>query len=396
MRFIARLPVRELFTAFALLLVLGVAALMQAVGLSMGLGAFIAGVLLAGSPYRHALENDIVPFKGLLLGLFFMSVGMGMQLNLLATHGAQVAVGLVLVTLLKLLGVWLVLPLVDLHGRNRSLLAVLLAQGGEFAFVILATAQAVNVLPADDAAMLTLITAISMPLTPLLLKLFDRYARDDANERAADAIPDERPAVLLAGFGRYGQIVARLLLAAGVKPTVVDHDAETVDSARRAGFEVYYGDATQPDLLAAAGAASAKVLVVAVDDLDQANRLVALAREQWPHLKLVARARDAVHAMALHEAGVQHVQRELFEGSLRSGRAVLACLGFDHFHAREMADEFRRYTERFIRTEHGLHRHEEDLIRRVREGREQFEQQMQQDLQRQREHTHDGGWQAER
>lgn len=396
MRFIARLPVRELFTAFALALVLGVAVLMQLVGLSMGLGAFIAGVLLAGSPYRHALENDILPFKGLLLGLFFMAVGMGMQLGLLATHGVQVAAGLVLVTLLKLLGVWLVLPMVDLHGRNRSLLAVLLAQGGEFAFVILATAQAVKVLPAEDAALLTLITAISMPLTPLLLKLFDRYARDDTPARAADAIPDERPAVLLAGFGRYGQIVARLLLAAGIKPTVVDHDAETVDSARRLGFEVYFGDATQPDLLAAAGAASAKVLVVAVDDVDQANRLVTLAREQWPHLKLVARARDAVHAMALHEAGVQHVQRELFEGSLRSGRAVLACLGFDHFHARQMADEFRRYTERIIRTEHGLHRHEEDLFRRVREGREQFEKQMQQDLQRQRERSHDGDWQGER
>jgi glutathione-regulated potassium-efflux system ancillary protein KefC len=397
MRFIARLPVRELFTAFALALVLGVAVLMQAVGLSMGLGAFIAGVLLAGSPYRHALENDILPFKGLLLGLFFMAVGMGMQLGLLTTHGVQVVVGLVLVTLLKLVGVWLVLPLVDLHGRNRSLLAVLLAQGGEFAFVILATAQAFKVLPAEDAALLTLITAISMPLTPLLLKLFDRYARDEATERAADAIPDERPAVLLAGFGRYGQIVARLLLAAGIKPTVVDHDAETVDSARRLGFEVYFGDATQPDLLAAAGAANAQVLVVAVDDVDQANRLVTLAREQWPHLKLVARARDAVHAMALHEAGVHHVQRELFESSLRSGRSVLEALGFDHFHAREMADEFRRYTERFIRTEHGLrHRDEEDRLRRVREGREQFEKQMQQDLQRQRERSQDGGWQGER
>jgi glutathione-regulated potassium-efflux system ancillary protein KefC len=277
------------------------------------------------------------------------------------------------------------------------LLAVLLAQGGEFAFVILATAQAFKVLPAEDAALLTLITAISMPLTPLLLKLFDRYARDDTPARAADAIPDERPAVLLAGFGRYGQIVARLLLAAGIKPTVVDHDAETVDSARRLGFEVYFGDATQPDLLAAAGAASAKVLVVAVDDVDQANRLVALAREQWPHLKLVARARDAVHAMALHEAGVHHVQRELFESSMRSGREVLALLGFDHFHAREMADEFRRYTERFIRTEHGLRHHdEEDRLRRVREGREQFEKQMQQDLKRQRERAGDGGWQAER
>ncbi len=396
MRFIARLPVRELFTAFALLLVLGVAVLMQNVGLSMGLGAFMAGVLLAGSEYRHALENDLLPFKGLLLGLFFMSVGMGMQLDLLATQGGQVLAGLVIVTVLKLVGVWLVLPLVGLHGSQRSLLAVLLAQGGEFAFVILATAQAARVLPADDAALLTLITAISMPVTPLLLKLFDRYAREDTAARPPDAIEDQRPTVLLAGFGRYGQIVARLLLAAGTKPTVIDHDADTVDSARRFGFEVYFGDATQPDLLNAAGAGTAQVLVVAIDDTAQANRLVDLARQQWPHLRIVARARDAVHAMELHDAGVSHVQRELFESSLRSGRATLEALGFDHFHARQMADEFRRYTERFVRTERGLRDSEEDLVKRVRESREQFEKQMQQDLQRQRQRAGDTGWQADR
>ena len=394
MRFIARLPVRELFTAFSLLLVLGVAALMQAVGLSMGLGAFIAGVLLASSEYRHALENDILPFKGLLLGLFFMSVGMGMQLDLLATHGLQVALGLVLITVLKLVGVWAVLPLAGLHGQQRSLLAVLLAQGGEFAFVILATAAAVGVLPAEDAALLTLITAVSMPVTPLLLRAFDRYAREDASERAPDAIADQRPQVLLAGFGRYGQVVARLLLAAGTKPTVIDHDADTVDSARRFGFEVYFGDATQPDLLAAAGAAHAQVLVIAIDDAAQANRLVALAQQQWPQLRIAARAHDAVHAMELHGAGVQHVQRELFESSLRTGRAALESIGFDHFHARQMADEFRRYTERFVRTERSLLQSEDDLVKRVREGREQFEKQMQQDIARQRERSGDGSWQA--
>ncbi|MBX3611103.1 MAG: monovalent cation:proton antiporter-2 (CPA2) family protein [Hydrogenophaga sp.] len=394
MRFIARLPVRELFTAFALLLVLGVAALMQAVGLSMGLGAFIAGVLLASSEYRHALENDILPFKGLLLGLFFMSVGMGMQLDLLATHGVQVAIGLVLITALKLVGVWLVLPLAGLHGQQRSLLAVLLAQGGEFAFVILATAQAVNVLPANEAALLTLITAVSMPVTPLLLRAFDRLARDDAGARPADDIPDERPQVLLAGFGRYGQIVARLLLGVGIKPTVIDHDADTVDSARKFGFQVYFGDATQPDLLAAAGAANAQLLVIAIDDSAQANQLVAAARQQWPQLRLAVRARDAVHAMELHGAGVHHVQRELFESSLRTGRAALEALGFDRFHARQVADEFRRYNERFARSDRSVLQNEDDLIKRVREAREQFEKQMQQDMQRQHQRHGDKSWQA--
>ncbi|PKO67958.1 MAG: glutathione-regulated potassium-efflux system protein KefC [Betaproteobacteria bacterium HGW-Betaproteobacteria-16] len=396
MRFIAGLPVRELFTGFALLLVLGVAALMQAVGLSMGLGAFIAGVLLASSPYRHALENDILPFKGLLLGLFFIAVGMGMQLDLFLSSPVQVVAGLVIITVLKLVGVWLVLPLVDLHGPSRSQLAILLGQVGEFAFVILATAQAARVLPAEDAALLTLIAALSMPITPLLLMAFDRYARPEGSDRAADTIEDDKPAVLLAGFGRYGQIVARLLLGAGIKPTVIDHDADTVDSARRFGFQVYFGDATQPDLLAAAGVANAKVVVVAIDDAAQVNRLVETVQAQWPHLKIVARARDAVHAMELQEADVHHVQREMFESSLRSGRATLQALGFDAFHARQMADDFRRYSDAFVKVARSSRNNEDDLIQRVRESREQFEKQMQKDLERQSRRTGDTDWHQER
>jgi glutathione-regulated potassium-efflux system ancillary protein KefC len=395
MRFIASLPVRELFTGFALLLVLGVAALMQAVGLSMGLGAFIAGVLLASSPYRHALENDILPFKGLLLGLFFIAVGMGMQLDLFLSSPVQVVAGLVIITVLKLVGVWLVLPLVDLHGSSRSQLAILLGQVGEFAFVILATAQAARVLPADDAALLTLIAALSMPITPLLLMAFDRYARPEGSDRATDTIEDDKPAVLLAGFGRYGQIVARLLLGAGIKPTVIDHDSDTVDSARKFGFQVYFGDATQPDLLAAAGVAQARVVVVAIDDAAQVNRMVETLQQQWPHLKIVARARDAVHAMELEEAEVHHVQREMFESSLRSGRATLQALGFDAFHARQMADDFRRYSVGFLKAARSVRENEDDLIQRVRESREQFEKQMQKDVERQAQRTGDTSWQRE-
>ena len=396
MRFVATLPVRELFTALALLLVLGVAALMQAVGLSMGLGAFMAGVLLASSPYRHALESDLLPFKGLLLGLFFIAVGMSMQLGLLVSQPLQVGAGLLLVVALKALGLWLLGRFIGLHRRERTLLAVLLSQVGEFAFVVLAAGQLSGVLPPDTAALLTLIAALSMATTPLLLMAHDRWLQaDETPARPADAIESDHAPVLLAGFGRYGQIVARLLLATGIRPTVIDHDADTIDSARRAGFVVHFGDATEADLLAAAGAAQARVMVVAIDDPQQASRVVALVREHWPQLRIVARARDAVHAMDLMEDGVHHVQRELFESSLRSGRAVLEALDFDPFHARTLADDFRRYSEGFLRTARADRHNQDDLIRRVREAREQFERQMQADLARQQHRPGEVGWQRD-
>jgi glutathione-regulated potassium-efflux system ancillary protein KefC len=392
MRFIARLPVRELFTGFALLLVLGVAALMESVGLSMGLGAFLAGVLLASSEYRHALENDILPFKGLLLGLFFIAVGMSMQLGLLVSAPLQVVLGLLLVVALKALGLWLLGPVTGLRGSQRKLLAVLLSQVGEFAFVVLAAAKASQVMPADTADLLTLIAALSMVSTPLLLIAYDRWGCPETETRPADAVENEHAPVLLVGFGRYGQIVARVLLSAGIRPTVIDHDADTVDSARRFGFKVYFGDATQPDLLHAAGLDQARAVVVAVDDVTQANRLVHELRASHPQLPILARARDAVHAMELEDAGVHHVQRELFESSLRSARATLELLGFDRFHARELADEFRRYTNHFITSARASRHDEDDFVQRVREAREQFEKQMQADLQRQHRHTPETGW----
>jgi len=392
MRFIARLPVRELFTGFALLLVLGVAALMEFVGLSMGLGAFLAGVLLASSEYRHALENDILPFKGLLLGLFFIAVGMSMQLGLLVSAPLQVLAGLVLVVALKAAGLWLVARVVGLRGSQRTLLAVLLSQVGEFAFVVLAAAKASQVMPAADADLLTLIAALSMVSTPLLLLAYDRWGCPPSETRPADAMEDQQSPVLLAGFGRYGQVVARVLLSAGIKPTVIDHDADTVDSARRFGFKVYFGDATQPDLLHAAGIAHAKAMVIAIDDPVQSNRLVHELRQAYPQLPLLARAFDAVHAMELEEAEVHHVQRELLESSLRSARATLELLGFDRYHARELADDFRRYSNQFLNAARASRHDEDDFVKRVRESREQFEKQMQQDLQRQRRHTPETGW----
>ena len=392
MRFIARLPVRELFTGFALLLVLGVAALMESVGLSMGLGAFLAGVLLASSEYRHALENDILPFKGLLLGLFFIAVGMSMQLGLLLSAPLQVLAGLLLVVALKALGLWLLGPVVGLRGSQRKLLAVLLSQVGEFAFVVLAAAKASAVMPAATADLLTLIAALSMVSTPLLLLAYDRWGCPETETRPADTVENEHAPVLLIGFGRYGQIVARVLLSAGIRPTVIDHDADTVDGARRFGFKVFFGDANQPDLLHAAGLDQARAVVVAVDNATQANRLVQELRSSHPQLPILARAVDAVHAMELEDAGVHHVQRELFESSLRSARATLELLGFDRMHARELADEFRRYTSHFVKTARSSRHNEDDFVQRVREAREEFEKQMQVDLQRHHRHTPEAGW----
>ena len=391
MRFIARMNVRELFTGFSLLLVLGVAALMDFVGLSMGLGAFLAGVLLASSEYRHALENDILPFKGLLLGLFFIAVGMSMQLGLLASAPVQVLLGLALVVALKALGLWLLGRWVGLQGEQRLLMAVLLSQVGEFAFVVLAAAKASAVMPAADADLLTLIAALSMVTTPLLMIAYNRFTVPAASNRPADTFEDPGSPIVLVGFGRYGQTVGRLLLGAGVRPTVIDHDPDTVDSARRFGFKVYFGDATQPDLLEAAGIAHARALVIAIDDSAQCNRLVAEIQRTHPRLPIVARARDALHAMELGEAQVHHVQREVFESSLRSGRAALELLGHDPFHARQIADNFRRNSLEFLKDAQGLRDNEDDLIQRLHQGREQFEKEMQQDLARQNAKA--PGWQ---
>lgn len=394
MRLVARMQVRELFTGFALLLVLGVAALMEHVGLSMGLGAFLAGVLLASSEYRHALETDILPFKGLLLGLFFIAVGMSMDLGLLASSPVLVVLGLVTVVGLKLMALWSLAPGVGLRGRDKALLAVLLSQVGEFAFVVLAAAKLSGALPEAQANLLTLIAALSMVSTPLLLMGFDRWSRKSTQERKADAIEDEHPPVIVAGFGRYGQTVCRLLLAAGVKPTVIDHDADTVDSARRFGFKVYFGDATQPDLLHAADIHHAKAMVVAVDDSAQCNRLVEMLQHNFAHVQIVARARDALHAMDLVERKVPYVQREVFESSLRSGRSVLELLGKDRTQAKQIADNFRRYSLSFLQNAQAQSHNEENLIVRVRQAREQFEREMQADQERQIRHDSKAGWHA--
>jgi glutathione-regulated potassium-efflux system ancillary protein KefC len=396
LRALARTGLREVFTAFTLLLVLGIALLMAAAGVSMALGAFLAGVLLADSEYRHALETDIQPFKGLLMGLFFIAVGMSVDFSLFTSQPLTVLGLVVGFQVLKLAALrWVAGPL-EVNTRQRWLFAALLAQGGEFAFVVFGLARNVGVLSPEWDALLTLAVALSMALTPVFLILHDRVlARaDQANPREADTIEDEHAPVIIAGFGRFGQIVGRLLFASGFKATVLDHDPDTIELLRRFDFKIYYGDATRLDLLHAAGAARAKLLVVAIDDPDTSVRLVESVREHFPQLPLVARARNVSHWQKLRSLGVEVVERETFEAAIALGRASLERLGVRPYEANEQAMLFRRHN---LKTMESILPHWEDLERRTqlaRTAREQLERQMEGDRSNLERRAAAQGWHA--
>jgi glutathione-regulated potassium-efflux system ancillary protein KefC len=383
LRWIARSRTPEIFTAASLLLVVGIAGLMQLVGLSMGLGAFLAGVLLAESEYRRELETDIEPFKGLLLGLFFIAVGMNIDLAALRQSPGLMAVlvlGFMSVKALLIYAMtrWMQVPL-----QERPVITLLLAQGGEFAFVVFQAAAGAQVLAAPTASLLIGVVALSMLLSPLLLVALDRLlmprlARAGTPAPAEIFEPQNAP-VLIAGFGRYGQIVARVMLAQGIPSTVLDHDAEMIEVARNFGYRVHYGDATRLDLLRIAGAATAKVLVVAVDDKEQSLKIVDLVHEHFPALQIVARARDVTHWHELRERGVQLVQRELFESSLRSARSVLELLGDTPEQARQTARRFRQHNLELFEKMHPHFKDRSKLIAVVKQGRQQLEEQMAQE-----------------
>ena len=382
LRWIARSRTPEIFTAASLLLVVGIAGLMQLAGLSMGLGAFLAGVLLAESEYRRELETDIEPFKGLLLGLFFIAVGMNIDLGVLRD-----APGLMALIVLGFLGVKAALIYAMTRGmqvplQERPVITLLLAQGGEFAFVVFQTASSAQLMPAATASLLNGAVALSMLLSPLLLVAMDRWLMPRlAGAAAAPAEisePQDAP-VLIAGFGRYGQIVARVLLAQGIPATVLDHDADMIEAARRFGYRVHYGDATRLDLLRIAGAATARVMVVAVDDKAQSLRIVELAHAHFPQLQIVARARDVTHWNELRERGVALVERELFESSLRSARSVLELLGETPEQARHVAQRFRQHNLALFEQMHPHFRDRKQLIAVARQGRQQLEAQMAQE-----------------
>ena len=392
MRLIANTNLRELFTAFGLLLVIGIAELMSLAGLSMGLGAFLAGVLLASSEYRHALESDIEPFKGLLLGLFFISVGMSIDFGLLGSQPGAVGALLLGFLLLKILSLWAVARSLAIC-RQAWLFAFLLSQGGEFAFVVFGTAREASVFSRDTEALMTIVVALSMATTPLLLMLHDRFIVGGQNkEREADAVEPVGP-VIIAGFGRFGQIVGRLLLASGVRAVVLDHDADQVESLRKFGYKVFYGDATRLDLLQTAGAANARLLVNAIDDVEDSVKLVERVRANFPDLPIVSRARNVSHYYELRIRGVKVVERETFESALKAGRSALEILGEDRYRAKELADAFRRHNVASVDATLEFYEDEGRRMSAARQGREELERQFARDRERfEREHGGGTGW----
>lgn len=378
-RWIARSDSPEIFTAAALLLVVATAALMHSVGLSMALGAFLAGVLLAESEYRRELETDIEPFKGLLLGLFFIAIGMTIDFAVVAQRPLLVAAIVLGFLAAKALVLWLMARLMDIPLVERPVFVVLLAQGGEVGFVVLQTATGARVIDGPTSSVLVAAITLSMLLTPLMLLAADRWSARLAAGRTRQleelSEPQDAP-VIIAGFGRYGQMVGRLLNAEGIGSTVLDHDADMIEAARAFGYKVFYGDATRLDLLRTAGAASAKVFVVAVDDREQSLRIVDLVKEHFPHLELVARARDVPHWNDLRDRGVLRVDREVFESSLRTGRRVLELLGQAPHEARRQAMRFRRHNLQLFEKMYPYHRDRAKMIAVVKEGRQQLEEQM--------------------
>jgi CPA2 family monovalent cation:H+ antiporter-2 len=341
-RFIAAAKLRELFTAVALLLIVGTALLMIAVGLSPALGTFLAGVVLANSEYRHELESDIGPFKGLLLGLFFITVGAAIRFDLLFASLGEVAAMTIGVMALKAAILYLLSRVFRIGGSDRWLFTLGLAQAGEFGFVLLSFTVASSVIPADLADKLLLVVALSMLLTPLLFILFDkvvapRFAESQSAE--ADEI-DEKGNVIIAGHGRFGGIVNRLLKSSGYETVVLDYQSEQLEMLRAFGVKVFFGDATRPDLLHAAGIEEAKMLVIAIDEKEHATELVRYVTQHYPDVYIVVRAFDRRHVYELWAAGARDIIRETFDSALRAGRSALEALGVHPYDAERQARGF--------------------------------------------------------
>jgi monovalent cation:proton antiporter-2 (CPA2) family protein len=375
LRVVARIKVAEVFTAAALLTVIATALLANQAGLSMSLGAFLAGVLLADSEFRHELEADLEPFKGLLLGLFFIAVGMSANLGLL-TSKPLVVLGLTAGFLaIKLLAVAVLGRLTKHHGQSAWRLGFTLPAGGEFAFVLFTLAARQRILDSETSDLLILSVTLSMMLGPLMLMLHDAVVSRWFTEREQpfDEIDERGIPVLIAGFGRFGQIVARILRVRRIPFTALDSNQTHVDFVRRFGNKVYYGDASRLDLLRSAGAETAKVFVLAIDDVDASVRTAQLLRDKFPHLKVFARARNRQHAFALMDAGVRNIIRETYASSLEMAGSVLEALGEPPASARSVVRKFRQLDEATLASQYEVKEDETKLVAATREAAQQLE-----------------------
>lgn len=381
-RYIAGASLRELFTAAALVFVIGIALLMSLVGLSPALGTFLAGVVLANSEYRHELESDVDPFKGLLLGLFFITVGAGINFGLAMERGGEVVFWAAVTIAVKIAVLLLIGRLSGLRREALWLFALSLPQAGEFAFVLIAFAVGNAILPPQLAELMLLIVALTMLATPLLFILYDKviarlYCSAQV-EREADAIEEENP-IIIAGRGRMGGIVDRMLDAAGHRATVIDYDSEHIEQLKRFGVKSFFGDATRPDLLASAGIARAKLLIVALDEREQIDKLVRYATANFPNLHVITRAKDRDHVYHLWAMGARDVIRETYDSSLRIGRSAYEALGADRQTAQAMADAFEERDRSSMQEVADLYRldlpswENEPLLAKIRELRAEWD-----------------------
>ncbi|WP_300758259.1 glutathione-regulated potassium-efflux system protein KefC [Janthinobacterium sp.] len=377
LRFIAKTELREIFTAFALLLVIAICVLMESVGLSMALGTFVAGVLLADSEYRHELISDLEPFKGLLLGLFFIAVGMSVDFGVLRAQPLLIlalVAGLLAIKIALLYGLS---KLFDIPRGQQLFFALLLSQGGEFAFVVFATAVAAHVFAPETGALLVVVVTLSMVATPLLLLLHDKFVaprlQSDTKRRPDDHIEAQDNPIVIAGFGRFGQIIGRLLAANKIGVTVLDHDPDQIDLLRKFGFKVFYGDATRVDLLVAAGIEKAKALVIAIDNVDDSLALVDAVRLRLPQLTILARARNVTHYYELMKRGVTLIERETFEAALLLGEQTLLQVGYPPERAHRAAAIFRAHNLKTLLAVAPHFQDQQKVLSLARQAREELE-----------------------
>ncbi len=383
---VARTRLHELFTAASLLLVLGVSYVMQLIGLSPALGAFLAGVVLANSEFRHELESDISPFKGLFLGLFFIGVGATLNFDLVFEYPGFILMVVALVMLLKGGSLFLVGRFFRISSDQNLLFSISMSQIGEFAFVLLSFAQQINLLPEQLANPLMSVTAITMFATPILLLIYDRLidpyfgVKQNPEPSFKEEEVEEQHPVLIAGFGHFGSTIGRLLRSNGVEATVLDHDSDRVELLRKMGFKVYYGDATRLEILKAAGADKAKIFIAAVDSPETNARIIETLRKHFPHLRIFARARNRMDAYDLIEHQIENVYRETLYTAVRLGEDVLAALGFRRYTVKRQAMRFIRYDERSLRKLAAARREGRDYVLTVKEEIELQERLLQDDL----------------
>ena len=393
-RLIVASGVREVFTAAALLVVLGSALFMDTLGFSMALGTFIAGILLAESEYQHELEIAIEPFKGLLLGLFFISVGMALNLGVLYTHILLVLAGVIILVTVKGAVLYGLSRIFGLRTSVRLQFSAVLSQGGEFAFVLFSAAGAQKVISSSQLSLLLVVVTISMMTTPLLMQLVDRILvrryNDGEESDEKHFVQDDEPQVIIVGFGRFGQVIGRLLMANKMRITVLERDISAVGLMRTYGYKVYYGDATELELLRASGAEKAKSIVITCDEPADTMTIVHLCQQHFPHLNILARARGRVEAHELLQAGVANFSRETFSSALELGKKALVTLGMHPHSAYRAQQHFRRLDMRMLRELVPQNRGDVAQISRVKEARRELEDIFQSEMHNERRQL--DGW----